>query len=194
MTDVHFAIQPETSRVKRLADKRTEWMKFLRRRLRSQVEAEDVLHSTLLKAILHAEDVRTDEALVPWFYRLLRRSVADHYNRISAEHRRINALHADLGAAGEDRTPAAVNDLARFCACLLARLNSIKPRYASLIAAVDLAGRSIADVAKEKKLSVNALNVLLHRARQALRRELERYCGPCAATACLDCGCVSEKV
>jgi RNA polymerase sigma-70 factor (ECF subfamily) len=31
--------------------------------------------------------------------------------------------------------------------------------------------------------------VRLHRARQALKRELERSCGTCATHGCLDCTC-----
>lgn len=44
-------------------------------------------------------------------------------------------------------------------------------------------------VAKALGITTNNATVRLHRARRALKRELERSCGICATHGCLDCTC-----
>lgn len=187
----HASSNPRDSAVRaaRLVAERAEWLAFLRRRVASDADAEDLLQVALLKAFHHADEIRVDENLTAWFYRLLRHALADHYRKNAAEHRRIARLHADMQASGTDHVHPAADEMLALCGCLLPRLRSLKPRYAELIWAVDFEEHSPSDVAKTKRVSVNALSVTLHRARKALRRELERFCGECAEAACLDCGC-----
>ena len=54
---------------------------------------------------------------------------------------------------------------------------------------VDLDQVDVAEAAREFKLTPGNARVRLHRARQALRRELERSCGTCTEHGCLDCTC-----
>ncbi|MGH7821909.1 MAG: hypothetical protein ACREQ9_19275 [Candidatus Binatia bacterium] len=54
---------------------------------------------------------------------------------------------------------------------------------------VDLDERSLAGAADALGITTNNAAVRLHRARRALRRQLERSCGTCAEHACLDCRC-----
>lgn len=177
----------------RLIAERAEWFAFLRRRVATDADAEDLLQSAFLKALRHVGDVRSDENVTAWFYRLLRHAVADHYRMDAAEQRRRERWHGDLAVSGDDRAPPAPDEMLALCGCLLPRLKALKPRYAQLIWMIDLEGRLPAEVAEAEKTSLNVLNVSLHRARQSLRRELERFCGKCAETACLDCGCPPGK-
>lgn len=185
-------------RAARLIAERAEWLAFLRRRAASDADAEDILQSAFLKAFRGADAVRADENLTAWFYRLLRRALADHYRKNAAEGRRMKRFHEDLKANEADQVRPAADEMLALCGCLLPRLRSLKPRYAELIWAIDFEGHAPTAVAKTKQVSANALNVTLHRAREALRLELKRFCGECAASACLDCGCapmgVKEKL
>jgi RNA polymerase sigma-70 factor (ECF subfamily) len=58
-----------------------------------------------------------------------------------------------------------------------------------LIRRVDLDEATIADVASEMGITPGNARVKLHRARRALRRQLELSCGSCAEHGCLDCTC-----
>lgn len=176
-------------RTAHLVAERAEWLAFLRRRVATDADAEDLLQGAFLQALRRVGTVRADENLRAWFYRVLRHALADHHRRNAAQHRRGGRLHSDMKAAGEDRADFDAGDSLGLCGCLLPRLKALKPRYAELIWLVELEGQSPADVAKTKKLTLNALNVSLHRARQSLRRELEHFCGECARTACLHCDC-----
>jgi RNA polymerase sigma-70 factor (ECF subfamily) len=70
---------------------------------------------------------------------------------------------------------------------------TLKSDYAALLTAVDLESRSIAEVAAEHGMTPNNTRVKLHRARVALRKQLERSCGSCATHGCLDCSCGSPR-
>ena len=65
----------------------------------------------------------------------------------------------------------------------------MKPEYAQVVRAVDLEERPLSEVAASGGITVNNATVRLHRARQALKRQLVRACGACAAHGCLECSC-----
>jgi RNA polymerase sigma-70 factor (ECF subfamily) len=68
-------------------------------------------------------------------------------------------------------------------------LPNLKSEYAEVLRRVDLEEIPVAQVATELDITTNNATVRLHRARQALKRELERSCGTCATHGCLDCTC-----
>lgn len=176
-------------RAARLLADRTEWLGFLERRLGNRQDAEDVLQSSLLKALGKVALVRTDESVVAWFYRVLRRAVIDHHRARAADQRRSRALAADMKAAGEDMALPQSGDSLALCACLLPRIKSLPVSYAEMLWAIDIERRPMAEVAKERRRTVATLHVTLHRARKALRLELQQFCGACADSKCLDCNC-----
>ena len=90
------------------------------------------------------------------------------------------------------REPVAAEDpelRAAVCACMHDLLPAMKPRYAEMVRAVDLEERPVAEVAAGGGITVNNATVRLHRARQALKKQLLRACGACAAHGCLECHC-----
>jgi RNA polymerase sigma-70 factor (ECF subfamily) len=63
-----------------------------------------------------------------------------------------------------------------------------------LLQRVDLDGASPKDAASALGLTLNNLNVRLHRARQRLREKLEATCQVCSKHGCLDCSCGDESI
>ncbi len=72
-------------------------------------------------------------------------------------------------------------------------MDTLKPEYADAIRRVDLGGVAVGAFAAHAGLTPNNAAVRLHRARAALRRQLERCCGTCATHGCLDCVCGSPR-
>ena len=68
-------------------------------------------------------------------------------------------------------------------------LPTLKPEYAAMIERVDLKEQPLSGVAEALGITANNAAVRLHRARIALKRQLERSCGTCATHGCLDCRC-----
>lgn len=161
---------------------------FLVSRVRNEADAEDILQAGLTKALRHAEDLREDDKVVAWFYRLLRRAVIDYYRAESAARQRDTA-HAALLLSWEEGAEAPEVWSAHLCACLDSVISSLPPEQADLLRQVELQGVGVAEAAGRLQLTPNHASVVLHRARKRLRERLEAFCGACAEGACLDCHC-----
>lgn len=152
-------------------------------------EAEDILQSSLIKAMAHSETFSGSGQVTAWFYRVLRNAVVDHYRHRGAVHRRDEAFGALIASLGEDITEAPSDWEERICACLGGVIDSMPIRQAELLRHVDLQGESVQSAAAALGITANNASVILHRARQELRKRLGNFCGACAAEACLDCHC-----
>jgi RNA polymerase sigma-70 factor (ECF subfamily) len=161
---------------------------FLRQHVRSEAEAEDLLQQSLLKAIRHQEDWDGKENVLAWFYRILRNALTDHYRAQAAEGRKVENLLREPGPtlSQEERE--------NLCSCFEGVLPTLKPEYAELLRRVDLREEEPAQVAASLGVTTNNLSVRLHRARQSLRKSLEKTCGACTRHGCLDCNCKQDGV
>jgi len=169
-----------------LVDNHRRFLAFLERRVESRAAAEDILQDAFVRGLDRAGSVRDESAIIAWFYRLLRNALVDHYRREGAEARAL-ALVAGTTEEAEPGQDAALRD--EVCACVSALLKTLKPEYAAAIERVDLGGVSVATFASEVGITSNNGAVRLHRAHEALRRQLMRSCGTCATHGCLDCTC-----
>jgi RNA polymerase sigma-70 factor (ECF subfamily) len=179
---------PEVLRL--LVDNHRRFLAFLERRVGSRDVAEDILQDAFVRGLDRAETVRDNEAVIPWFYRLLRNAVVDHYRRRGAEERALaySAGTADQVEPGPDE---ALRD--EVCGCVARLVETLKPEYAAAIRRVDLEGATVAAFAHEAGISANNAAVRLHRAHQALRRQVTLSCGTCATHGCLDCHCGAPR-
>lgn len=158
---------------------------FARSRVADPHLAADVVQDSLLKAMKSADQLRDDESVTAWFYRILRRTIIDLYRRRDAAHRAIERLENELAAPPD----AEVERVA--CACVETLIPTLKPEYAELIRELDLAGQTPEQVATKHGVTANNLRVRHHRARQQLRERVEQTCRLCAKHGCLDCTCGS---
>lgn len=166
-----------------------QFLGFLERRVGSKAVAEELLQSAFVKTLEKGGALRDGEGAVTWFYRLLRNALVDHYRHQAAEGRALEREAREATEATEDpELKSAV------CACVGELLPTLKPEYAELVRKVDLEERGVPDVAKEVGITANNAGVRLHRARQALKKQLERSCGTCASHGCLDCSCKKSRV
>lgn len=163
-----------------LAD-RESFLAFVRKRVRSGADAEDILQQALVKATAHAEEVRDSGSTRAWFFRILRRTLADHFERWSADEAKVAALAAEIETSTPERLVT--------CACSIGQLERLRPEYADILRRVEIEEQSLADAAHALGVTVNNATVRLHRARKALREQLAQLCGTQSARACLDCAC-----
>jgi len=168
--------------VERLVAAHRDFLKFLEARLPSRAVAEEVLQSAYARTLEKGGAIRDAESAVAWFYRLLRNALTDYYRQRATEARALER-QAEEPLALEDDLHTAV------CACMKTLLPNLKSEYAEVLQQADLDEQPISEVAAKLDITPNNATVRLHRARQALKRELERCCGTCAAHGCLDCTC-----
>lgn len=160
------------------------FLAFLERRAGSRAAAEEILQSAFARAVEKGIPADETDGAVNWFYAVLRNALTDHYRRRAAEARAVDA-------AVKEGIPEVVDPELHdeVCACFYRLLPTLNPEYAAILEKVDLENRPVADVAGELGITPNNAGVRLHRARTALRKQLERSCGVCANHGCLECSC-----
>lgn len=168
----------ETATLEILVRNHAKFLGFLAKRVRDRDAAEEILQSAYLKGVEKRGTIRKGESSVAWFYRLLRNALTDHFRRQAVESRALRRV-----------TKADVELERAICACVRALAGTLKPEYASLLKAVDLEGRDLAGAARMLSITPNNAAVRLHRARLALKRQLEISCGTCTKHGCLECTC-----
>ena len=167
-----------------LARERESFVDFARRRLSTEAEADDLVQQAFARATEKVDSLREPEHARAWFYRVLRRLIADQYAR-----RALVARTWDQLAHSVD---AAVPEEAASCGCALGLLDALRPEYADILKRVDLEDAPLDVAATALGITANNASVRLHRARHRLREDLETLCGPgisSAQQACVDCAC-----
>ena len=157
---------------------------FIRSKVGDDALAEDILQDSLLRALQAAPDLKDEDKLVSWFYRIIRNALTDAYRRHAAAARRLEQY-----ALEQPESVLPASDEAALCACFKDLLPTLKPEYAALIEAMDLGGASAEEEAGRLEITRNNLKVRHHRARQQLRERLEETCRTCAEHGCIDCTC-----
>jgi RNA polymerase sigma-70 factor (ECF subfamily) len=175
--------------VERLMEHRAEFLGYLRKHGATVQQAEDLFQSSLVRGLEPWTAPPSVDALVPWFYRVLRNALIDQTRRSAAAGRALDRYANQLL---DEELPA---EPRRVCMCTHTVLASLKPEYAQLIRAVDLDGAPIEHAAQNAGITPNNAYVRLHRARKALRDRLEAMCGTCATGGgqCSDCYCQPTK-
>jgi RNA polymerase sigma-70 factor, ECF subfamily len=189
---------------------------FIRRRVDSDADADDILQEVFLRIHRHADTVERQERLVSWLFQVTRNVIADYY-RAPVRRRELPAgAPSDLEEAeerawdsmedGDGESREARRELA---ACLRPMIEQLPPRYRTAVTLVDLEGVLQKEAAARAGVSLSGMKSRVQRGRQALehllhdccRIELDAGgritdyqprgdgCGPCAS----DCGHDAER-
>ncbi len=182
------AIRPragDTAVARQLVECRQEFLRFFRLRLARAEDAEDALQDFCLKAVRAAATLEDREKVDAWLGRILRNTLTDNYRRRAARQ------NAEAAFAREPRCEIAPDPEPEpaACGCIHDLLPALKPEYAEVIRRADLDETPRARIAAELGLTPNNVGVRLHRARRALRTELEQTCQGCRDTGFQTCGC-----
>lgn len=145
--------------------------------------AEEILQDSLLKALRASPDLRDEQRLIPWFYRIIQNAIYDMHRHHA---RQARALDQYARAREPITSPL---ETALLCFCFRALLPTLKPEYRVLIEEIELKGHAPEVVAHSLGITRNNLNVRRHRARRQLRKRLESVCTACPDDDYTDCGC-----
>ena len=182
--------QPESqslspAAIQRLVDSHRQFLAFLQPRVESREVAEDILQSAFVRGLERGAEVRDQESVVAWFYRVLRNAVIDHYRHRASTERAIEGWGQEF-----IRQAAPDPDLHRdICACISDLVQTLKPEYQQALQTIDLEEGSLNELARRSGITSGNAAVRVHRAREALRKQVRRVCGSCSEHGCLDCRC-----
>ena len=169
-----------------LVENHARFLAFLERRVESREVAEDILQEAFVRSLDRTVCLPSAESATAWFYRVLRNAMTDHFRRQETKGRALDRLAAETeaGKAASDQDLEAV-----VCECVLSLVETLKPAYAAALRRVDLDGMGVRSYAEETGITAGNAGVRLHRAREALRKQLARCCGTCLEHGCFDCQC-----
>jgi RNA polymerase sigma factor (sigma-70 family) len=174
---------------KRLVGNHRAFLAFLEKRVGNRAVAEDILQEAFSKSIQRLSTLRDGESVIPWFYRTLRNATVDYYRRRSAADRALATFAEELETS--EQPSDAMH--AEVCQCVSRLADTLKPEYASALRRVEIDGASMKELAAEAGISEGNAAVRVHRAREALRRQVLVSCGTCAEHGCVSCTCDSAK-
>jgi RNA polymerase sigma-70 factor (ECF subfamily) len=170
-----------------LLENHRAFLRFLERRVGDRDIAEDILQDAFAKLLARPDVAPEGEAVVPWFYRLLRNAVIDRYRRAGTAAKALESFAREL-----EQSEAAPPDVeSEICACVSRLAGTLKPEYAQAIQQIDVTGVSVKSFAEANGLSASNAGVRVFRARDALKKRVTESCGTCAEHGCLNCTCGS---
>ena len=167
-----------------LIEGRQQFLSFLQKRIESKAAAEDILQAAFVRSLEKGGALRDEESVVAWFYRVPRNATIDHYRQRGSAERVSEQLLTHL----QDHQEPDDMFIGEICQCVTGLLGNLKPEYRDALQAIDLNDGSLADLSEAGITSNNAA-VRVHRAREALRRQVTTACGICATHGCIDCHC-----
>ncbi len=181
--------RPTPDLVRVLVGNHRQFLGFLEKRVGNRALAEDILQDAFVRGMDKLGEVRSDESVVAWFYRLLRNAVIDQRRRMGAAERKLAAFGREV----EDRSEPEVELRNAICRCVSELAGTLKDEYAVALRTVEVEGVAVKDFAERAGISASNAGVRVFRARQALRKQVMRSCGTCADHGCLNCTCVPSS-
>ncbi len=167
-----------------------EFLAFVERRIGDRALAEDLVQDAFVKGLERGGELRDDESVRAWFYRVLRNAIVDRHRRATTAAARLAELTAELQRAEQDRTGGTDREL---CRCIARLVDTLPPEQAAALRRIELDGIGVKDFAGETGIGESNAGVRVFRARRALRERVTRACGTCAEHGCFDCTCGAPR-
>jgi RNA polymerase sigma-70 factor (ECF subfamily) len=156
---------------------------FIRRRVDSAADAEDILQDVFLRIHRHAGSLEHQERLVSWLFQVTRNAIVDYY-RAPVRRRELPAgappdleqAEAHAGAWIEDGDEALDQAGRELAHCLRPMLSRLPPHYREAVTLIDLDGLSQQDAATQAGLSLSGMKSRVQRGRRALEQVMHECC------------------
>jgi RNA polymerase sigma-70 factor (ECF subfamily) len=153
---------------------RRELRRFIRRRVRSDADADDILQHVLLNIHRSLRRSAPPRHLRGWLFQVTRNAIADHLRPRSARET-IDSATAALVAASDgeqplDRTARALSK------CLRPMLKNLPAHYRDAVTWIELDGLTQQDAAARAGISLSGMKSRVQRGREQLRAALLVCC------------------
>ncbi|MDA0378234.1 MAG: RNA polymerase sigma factor SigZ [Bacteroidetes bacterium] len=139
---------------------RTRLLTFVRRRVATLDDAEDLVQDILLKAARHTDQLESEASLQAWLYRIARNAIADHYRS-----RRLETESLAVDLAEEDPEADAIQAMAE---CIEPFIQDLQPEFRDALVMADLHRLPQAEVARRLGISLSGAKSRIQRARVQL--------------------------
>jgi RNA polymerase sigma-70 factor (ECF subfamily) len=152
---------------------RTRLLSFLRRRVVTPEDAEDLLQEVFARIHENAATLGEVESVTGWVYRTAGNAVTDYYRRRGARTRAAESLATAPVAIPTDEESAAENELAQ---CLRPLIATLPETYGRALELTELEGRTQSEAASVLGLSLSGMKSRVQRGRTKLKEVLLACC------------------
>jgi RNA polymerase sigma-70 factor (ECF subfamily) len=152
---------------------RTRLLSFLRRRVATPEDAEDLLQEVFTRIHENAATLGEVESVRGWVYRTAGNAVTDYYRRRGAFARATEALAAESSTGSESEDSAAEEELAQ---CLRPLIATLPSTYGQALELTELEGRTQGEAAETLGLSLSGMKSRVQRGRTKLKQVLLDCC------------------
>lgn len=157
---------------------RARILRYVSSMVRDATEAEDVLQEVMLRASRSYAELRAEEALATWIFRVATHACVDHLRRRA---RRLPVeiwTELDELVAYDDSLPSLERTVEReeMSSCVQRLLGHLPDQYRSVLILADLQGLTAPEIGELLGLTLTTVKIRIHRGRTLLRKELEAGC------------------
>jgi RNA polymerase sigma-70 factor (ECF subfamily) len=152
---------------------RTRLLSFLRRRVATPEDAEDLLQDIFLRIHENATKLREVESVTGWVFRAARNAVTDYYRRRAAFAGATEALAEEPAAPLAQEDSAAEEELSH---CLRPLIAALPVNYGEALALTELEGKTQGEAAESLGLSPSGMKSRVQRGRVKLKEVLLDCC------------------
>jgi len=173
----------------KLIEGRNKLLGFLRKRLNSPQDAEDVFQDFCVKVLRKHASIKSGERLDAWLGITLRHTLTDHYRHQASQNRGAETYAIEARIL----EPAAADVDEPACSCVAAAIQMLEPAQAELLSRLDLQDEPRKAIAADLGVSLNALGVRIHRSRAALKKKIAKICPVCGDGKFMLCDCERSR-
>jgi RNA polymerase sigma-70 factor (ECF subfamily) len=141
-----------------------ELLGYVTKRVKDRSLAEDIVHDVFLKVQAKASQVKDNDKIVGWIYRITKNTIIDHFRFQS---RIVKSEDLDWE---DDKTY--LNQCVE--RCLAEKLATLPGKYREALELSEVEGLSQLDLAKRLNISYSGAKSRVQRARQMLKEMMER--------------------
>jgi RNA polymerase sigma-70 factor (ECF subfamily) len=142
---------------------------FIRRRVKDDHVADDLLQEAFLKIHNGIGSLKDDQRLTAWLYRIARNTITDHFRKHPFEE--LNTSNV------EDRTKEVdVDSSKKLATCLNQMVTELPRKYRQAIELAELQGTTQRQMAGQLGLSVSGAKSRVQRGREQLKQMLVACC------------------
>jgi RNA polymerase sigma-70 factor (ECF subfamily) len=154
---------------------------YVRRRVRSREDAEDVAQEVMLRIHRHSADIEHVDRMAAWVYRIAANAIADHYRRPARREvpsgQAADVPERDVAHPADGVAEPSTAELRReLSQCLAPLIDRLAPAYREAIELTEFGGVSQVEAAARLGLSVSGMKARVQRARRQLRELLLECC------------------
>lgn len=137
---------------------------YVFKKVKDKPLAEDIVHDVFLKVRTKASQIKDNDKVLGWIYKVTLNTIVDHFR---SQSRTVKSYDLDWDEDKENLNECIER-------CVTEKLSTLPPKYKEALELSDIQGLSQLELAKRLNISYSGAKSRVQRARQMLKAKMER--------------------